>query len=243
MGGVTAALLAREGLIGPLTALDGAAGFFHIYLGGQPARLREILLDRGKWFSAATSIKPWPCCRLSHPYVAVALALRERGMDASIERIVIAVNASAAKLCRPLAERCAPQTLQDAKYSIPFMVTFALMHGAPGLRSLNAAALDDPTVLALAARIDIDECLPDEPGHPPAEIELIAAGRCIAGPAAPSFELDEGGARSKFLDCLAYAGSSPADAAARWDLLAGFDRLAPGQWWSALQQPVAAPLP
>lgn len=239
MGGVTAALLARAGLIGPATALDGAAGFFHIYLGGQPARLREVLLDSSEWVSAATSIKPWPCCRLSHPYVAVALALRERRTEVPIERIVVAVNASAAKLCRPLAERCAPQTLQDAKYSIPFMVAFTLVHGAPGLRSLNAAALRDPAVLALAARIEIDERLPDGPGHPPAEIELVAGGQRIAGPTGLSFELDGEGIRAKFLDCLAYAGAPSADAAARWDRVAGFEGLAPGEWWNALRSPVA----
>lgn len=217
MGGVQAALLSRAGVTGPETALDGAAGMFRIYFGGaQPAR--AALLEETGWTWLATEVKPWPSCRLSHPYVAAALALRERLGGPPRGRATVAVNASAAKLCRPLEQRRRPQTLQDAKYSIPFMTAFALVHGRVDLATLGPQAVRDPAVLDLAARIEVIETLPDKPGHPPAEITAETPGGPVTVRRDAAPVPDAEGVRAKFLDCLRHAGLG-ADAAAIWDRL------------------------
>jgi 2-methylcitrate dehydratase PrpD len=220
MGGVQAALLARAGVTGPETALDGAAGMFRIYLGGSPSdALRARLLETPGWTWLATEVKPWPSCRLSHPYVAAALALRERLGGAPKEgRITVAVNASAAKLCHPIEGRRVPETLQDAKYSIPFMTAFTLAHGRVDLETLGPQITRDAAALALAQRIDIVETMPDKPGHPPAEIAAQGAeGRVtVRRTAAPV--LDAAGVRAKFEDCLRHVGHG-ATAATLWDRL------------------------
>lgn len=222
-GGLQAALLARHGIIGPATALDGAAGLFRIYLGTEPEpQAIEALLDEHAWQFRDTQLKPWPSCRLSHPYVAAALAIRDRMAEAPVERIVVHVNASAAKLCRPLEARRRPSTLQDAKYSLPFMTAFALARGAVSLENLTEDALQDPVVLELAARIEIAETLPDGPGSPPAVIELRSAGRTLRSPEPLRFEVSEAQARVKFLACLSYAGLAN-DAPALLERLLGFD--------------------
>jgi 2-methylcitrate dehydratase PrpD len=101
MGGTHASLLARAGIVGPATALDGAAGLFKLYLGGAPRPVRiGALLDNTHWRFADTQTKPWPSCRLSHPYVAVALALRAQLGGSTPERVLVKVNGSASKLCR-----------------------------------------------------------------------------------------------------------------------------------------------
>ena len=88
MGGVTAALLAKAGVRGPESALDGAASLFRIYLETPPgAAQRALLLAPEGWQFAATRIKPWPSCRLSHPYVSAALGLRAQLQGAGIERL------------------------------------------------------------------------------------------------------------------------------------------------------------
>jgi len=217
-GGVQAALLAREGLIGPEGALDGTAGLFPIYLGGQlSATQRAELLDMSVWHFRDVALKPWPSCRLSHPYIAVALAARDQVNAQPAATIRLAVNASAARLCRPLEQRRVPRTLQDAKYSIPFMTAFTLLHGAPSLNTLNDDALGDPGVLAIAARIELDENLPDNPGHPQAVLTLDADG---PAPRAYHFDasglqVDETAAFGKFASCLEYAGLS-AEASSVW---------------------------
>jgi 2-methylcitrate dehydratase PrpD len=206
MGGVQATLLARAGVTGPEGALDGAAGLFRLYLGNQAPP--PALLDPEGWEWLATQVKPWPTCRLSHPYVAAALALREQLGGPPQERVTVAVNASAAKLCRPLAQRREPETLQDAKYSIPFVTAFALAHGRVDLASMGAEAMHDPAARELAARIDIIETLPDKPGHPPAEI--TADGLTLCRTTAPV--LGEAGIRDKVLGCLRHAGRNDATA-------------------------------
>jgi 2-methylcitrate dehydratase PrpD len=221
-GGVQACLLARAGMKGPEGAFDGAAGLFPVYLGAQPtASQRELLLDTGRWETQAIELKPWPSCRLSHPYVAAALALRETCGDAQPRCIEVHVNASAAKLCRPLEDRRRPTTMQDAKYSIPWMVAFAFVHGRVDLATLSDAALTDERVLAVACRVEVLETLPDRPGHPPARVRLQAQdGRWWDSPQDIEVpRLDEAGALAKFRHCLAHAGAGADRAAALWDRL------------------------
>jgi len=218
MGGVQAALLARAGVAGPEGALDGPAGLFRLYLGGAAPDL-DSLLDPDGWEWLATEVKPWPSCRLSHPYIAAAFAVREAIGGAPEGPVTVAVNGSAAKLCHPLPQRRRPATLQDAKYSIPFMTAFALAHGRADLEALGPDVMQDAAALALAARIDIVETLPDRPGHPPAEITV----RTPQGPLSVRRDgvpvPDAAAVRAKGLDCLREAGHG-ADAAAIWDGIA-----------------------
>jgi len=227
MGGVQACLLARAGISGPEGAFDGDAGLFRLYLGGPPtAEQAAVLLDPGMWHFTGTQLKPWPCCRLSHPYVAAALALRAQSSGAVPVRVEAAVNASAAKLCRPLAQRRRPTTLQDAKYSIPWMIAFTLVHGRVDLTTLSETALADAAVLAVAQRVEVVENLPDRPGHPPARIRLEAAdGRQWESPPAVAVgSLGPEAAARKFSDCLSPAGATRPESDALWSRLMAFDR-------------------
>lgn len=226
MGGVQACLLARAGITGPEGALDGAAGLFRLYLGGPPStRQRALLLDPLTWHFTATQLKPWPSCRLSHPYVAAALSVREQCGGARIARVEAAVNASAARLCHPPERRRRPATLQDAKYSIPWMIAFTLIHGRADLQVLNEAALHDAAVLDMAQRVAVVESLPDRPGHPPARIRLEAVdGR--AWESLPELAIDgmtEDTAFGKFSACLAHAGAQPSESEALWSRLMAMD--------------------
>lgn len=223
MGGVTAALLSKAGVAGPESALDGAASLFRIYLEGPPsAEQVALLLDPDGWQFQATCIKPWPSCRLSHPYVSAALALREQLRGAGVRSMVVAVNASAAKLCAPLADRRRPRTLQDAKYSVPYMTAFTLVHGAVDLTSLHLDGLSDPTVLAVADTIEIAEVLPDKPGHPPAEIHAVTTDGREFWVEVRDFDLSDDGVRTKFDACLRYAGRAQ-QADALWQCLQTLD--------------------
>ncbi len=216
MGGVQAALLARAGLVGPASALDGAANLFAIYLGGAlSAHQIERLLAPSAFEFEATQIKPWPCCRLSHPYVSAALAVREAWHGVPLQRIVVGVNPSADKLCRPLEGRCRPLTLQDAKYSIPYMTALTLVRGAVDLSGMGPEVLHDPLVHAMADLIEIDASLPDNPGHPPAVVRLHTRSGQVFSARAGAFDLEEEGVRLKFEACMAHAGRGH-DAAEAW---------------------------
>lgn len=228
MGGVQACLLARAGIRGPEGSLDGVAGLFPTYLGGRlTLAQREVLLASDAWLSNDIQLKPWPCCRISQPYVAAAFALRAASGGAEPVHIEAQVNASAAKLCRPLAQRRRPETLQDAKYSIPWMIAFALVHGRVDLATLNDAALADPRVPELAGVIEVVENLPDRPGHPPARLRMETVdGRWFDSP--PQLTGLDGmgvdGAQRKFADCLAHGGVVAERAQALWTRLMALDQ-------------------
>ncbi|MFJ1255429.1 MmgE/PrpD family protein [Cupriavidus sp. CuC1] len=209
MGGVQAALMAQAGVAGPETALDGRAGLFPLYLGAPlGATATERVLRRGAWAFSATEVKRWPSCRLSQPYIAAACTLRPRIADlANIRDIKVSINASAAKLCEPLDQRRRPLTLHDAKYSIPFMVAFALTHEEVGLHTLTESCLGDPAILSLTDRISLDPSLPDNPGHPPARIAVRTVdGTRIVSESVTSLALSEEALYAKFAGCLALAG-------------------------------------
>lgn len=224
MGGVEAALLARSGVLGPESALDGEANLFRIYLGRDlPASAIDALLDDTGWLVNEIDIKLWPSCRLSHPYIAAALAVRRRIDGAPIERVVAVVNPSAAKLCKPLERRRRPETLQDAKYSIPYMIAFALARGIVDLSSLDDAALRDPAILELASRVDIDESLPDTAGQPPGEIVVRTTTGEHTGTSDRELRVTEAMIKAKFMACLDYAGRGDA-AQALWERLLDEDQ-------------------
>lgn len=217
-GGLQAALLAKSGLLGPTTPLDGEAGIFPLYLGMKPTPQDiEKLLSPAGWVWEETSIKPWPCCRSSHPYVSVALALRKRVAGRAIEHVIVAVNARAGLLCRPLEERRRPTTLADAKYSIPFMVAFALAKGRVDIVSLDDDRIKDADALALAKLVEVVETLPDLPGPAPAQITVaLADGAEITERLEGDLTLLPEQVRDKFAACMDYAGLGPR-AEALWE--------------------------
>lgn len=218
-GGVQSAIMAANGLSGPASAFDGAAGLFQIYFGEalSTEQQAEILAPSG-WVFSETEVKPWPSCRLSHPYVSECLALRA-GLDiSSIDRVVVSVNESANKLCQPLDQRVRPRTLADAKYSIPFMVAYTLVTGAVDLANLTEGALNDRRVLALAEKIRIDHSLPDCQGHPPAKIEVISGSVSVRSPQVLPASLGRLGIQTKFSECLQFSQCGCAEIKRLWEI-------------------------
>lgn len=212
MGGVQAAFLAREGVTAPSSSLDGPTGFFPVYFGKNLSEgSRKLLLDSESWMFSDTSIKLFPSCRYSHPFIHSALLLRDKVDAADIEKIIIGVNETADMLCRPLAERCSPNTLQDAKFSIPFMVAFAFVHGKVDLTNLTIEALKDPAVLRLTKRISVERTQQDHPGLPPGDIRVFSATEEHHFIQILDSQVPLSDAKNKFIQCVSFAGIDDAE--------------------------------
>lgn len=152
---LTAALLAREGVAGFETPLEGKSGFYALYAGGHfaPDDLTEGL-GQHHW-GAELTFKPWPSCRGTHPFIEMALDLMaQHGFAADdIASVEVSVDDVQAMLVEPLERKQAPDVAIDAKFSIPFTTALALVRGVVRLDSFGPESLGDPLVLGMAAKV------------------------------------------------------------------------------------------
>src|SRR5258705_8395012 len=91
-----------------------------------------------------------------HPYIACARRLAQRGIDVARIRSIDCETAEGIvhRLWEPLAVKRAPPSAYGAKFSIPFCVAYALVHGAVGLEAFTEESARDPTLLAIAEKVD-----------------------------------------------------------------------------------------
>jgi 2-methylcitrate dehydratase PrpD len=153
--GVLAAALARGGVPGPATILEGRFGLYRTFLDTDPDVRPFDTLGR-EWEILKVGYKPYPCCHLNHAYLDCALELRSApGVTAeAIERIECRVPAGEVPIiCEPVDAKRRPRSSYDAQFSLPFSVASAFVDGAVGLDTYAPQRLNDPSVLALAARV------------------------------------------------------------------------------------------
>ena len=219
--GITAALMAREGVVGDITAFEGRFGLFNAFFRGDYDRAR-LFDGLGTQFAAAdVSIKPWPSARETHATIHCALEMRgAHGIAASeIEEIVLTVGRPNLEFCEPGAERRRPKRRMDGLSSLPFAVAVAFVRGRVGLESYSDAALRDEAVLALAQRIrwTLDERITEGTIEGGRILVRLRDGRELRGEARHGFghpgePLPDDVRRAKFEDCVAVTGRKIAPA-------------------------------
>ncbi len=160
--GLSAALLARHGMSGPPTALEGRFGVFQAFLSGQfdPAPITEGLGER--WELPGIFFKPYPANHYTHAGIDAALAIRRRlgglvEVD-QIERIDLGCAASPLRtIGEPRDEKIRPRSGYHAQFSGPFTLAAALLGGGGGLGvyfdDFSDAMARDPARLALAEKV------------------------------------------------------------------------------------------
>jgi 2-methylcitrate dehydratase PrpD len=162
---ITAATLAKHGYTGPRQAYEGRFGLYASHL-GKPldAADRELATEGlgSTWQIDEVAIKPVPACHFTHAVADAAVALhREHGFSIdsldSIKHVVAKVPRDTVEIvCEPVAPKRKPVSSYDAQFSVPYIVATALLKGRFTLDELEPAALADPAVLALAARVDYE---------------------------------------------------------------------------------------
>jgi 2-methylcitrate dehydratase PrpD len=213
--GLVAAELARRGITGPASALEGEFGLLGAQLGAPvaPDRLTGGLGRR--WEVSNTGFKPYPCNVYTHSAIDAARAALDRHGPVDPVAVthieVTAPGPVAAVVGAPIARKRRPQSSHEARFSIPFVVARTLLGAAgtagPGPEDFADAALNCPATLALAGRTDVvaDPALErDFPRRVPCRIVLNTdAGRLTAEVATARGSRDtplgEDDLRAKFL--------------------------------------------
>jgi 2-methylcitrate dehydratase PrpD len=153
--GMRAALLGRAGFIGPRTVFEGVHGFYHGFANTTAGDYDAIIGDFGqRWVTETLAFKPYPCGTMTHPYIDCARRLAARVKADDIAEIVCEVGEGTVhRLWEPLAAKQRPANGYAGKFSTPYCIAAGFVRGNVGLSDFSDAAVRDPAVVALAAKV------------------------------------------------------------------------------------------
>jgi 2-methylcitrate dehydratase PrpD len=154
--GIRAASLAQAGFVGPRTVFEGVHGLFHGFAHTTEGDYDALSGDFGsRWVTDTLAFKPYPCGTMAQPYIDCARRLAARGVRAEdISAIVCEVaEGTVHRLWEPLADKQRPRNGYAAKFAVPYLLATGFVHGGVGLSAFTEAAIRDPQVLALAAKV------------------------------------------------------------------------------------------
>lgn len=105
------------------------------------------------WHLRDVYVKPFPCCRWSHPAIqaALELSLADTFDPGSVAGVRVRTFAAAAALSRR-----PPRTTEEAQYSLTWPVAVALWRGGFGVDDVLEPALSDEAVARLAALVEVE---------------------------------------------------------------------------------------
>jgi aconitate decarboxylase len=154
--GIVAAALARRGITGPHECFTGPFGYYALYEGGNYDQ-SALLGDLGMRYEVLNiSQKPYPCGRLTHGAVELALALhRDQAIHTDdIAQITVAASPFVQRLVgRPFAP--ARGNPLDARLSLPFTVANALLRGRMDIGDAEGSSLADSALHTLAQKVTV----------------------------------------------------------------------------------------
>jgi 2-methylcitrate dehydratase PrpD len=158
--GIAAAFLARAGVTGPATVIEGRFGLFESHLQDKAAARDFTRITKGlgaHWESRNASFKPFPAAHVIHPYIDAMLHLKRRhAIDPDqVDRIHCPVAAYIVPIvCEPLAEKRRPRSDSHGRVSLQYTLAEALVRGRIGKDAYGAESLSDPRILRLADVVD-----------------------------------------------------------------------------------------
>jgi 2-methylcitrate dehydratase PrpD len=211
--GVLAAMLGKRGFTSSPIALEARTGYFATFGRGFETT-QEPFKDFGSRHDLVDGryrIKPYPCGGLTHTAIEAALDLREHvGTRLSdIKGIHCFITRNAAQR----AGAVYPATIENAKFSVAYLVPYALVHGAPKIAAFTNNALQDERVKALAKTVtaSVDPDLGPGTDDSPARIRVtmmdgqVFEQRKDFGSGSNKNPMTQAQIEGKFFDCAAQA--------------------------------------
>ena len=185
--GVAAARIAAGGARVDLERVAaGTAGFADAFGASFESSGEEVAVEQN-W------IKAYPCCLQTHGAIETALLLREHeGEPVAASQAAIEVRVHPLSLqAAPVIE---PADGLEAKFSIPYLTAFALLHGAPRVESFESV---EPAAAELAAKVAVtsDDSLLESEAR--LAVDGTEAFRVEAALGSPQRPMDEGALAAK----------------------------------------------
>jgi 2-methylcitrate dehydratase PrpD len=151
--GVVAAELARAGMTGPATILEGPYGFFRAYADAPdaPEKLRELLGGLGReWYLPEMAIKQYPCCHYIQPFLECLDRLIGQGLDPRAVRELCCEVPRGEEflICEPWARKLNPGSAYEAKFSLPYALAALMVDRRIAVETFEGPARSDLTAAA-----------------------------------------------------------------------------------------------
>ena len=150
--GVSAALIAKEGVTGSLDVLEGEVGFGRA-MGDAPDWPRALATLGSDFHIARMTFKNHTCC--GHAFAAIdgALALQAKMNLRPSEMESISVRTYRAGV--EVAHYEEPRSAAEARFSLKYVVATALTHGSVRLAAFTPERINDPDTRKLMRRIEV----------------------------------------------------------------------------------------
>jgi 2-methylcitrate dehydratase PrpD len=213
-GGLTAALMAEKNITGAKNCLEGECGLYPVYHQGKYSR--EALTDGlGKVFKGMNvQAKPYPCCKGTHDFADVTLALVNKYnlKAADVQEITVYAHGQA-NLSLPLEVKSHPRNLVDSQFSIPWAVAVAISRKRVGIGDFTDEAIRSRDILDVTSKIklDMEPSADAEKGQGPVKVSVkTKKGEVLLG----RLDIAQGGKgelapfstyERKFKDCASYS--------------------------------------
>jgi 2-methylcitrate dehydratase PrpD len=158
-GGIQAAMLAAKGVTGARNSMEGVQGFYYVYHGNCYSR-EALVGELGKRFESENiSIKPYPCCRGTHPTIDATLILVNEN-DIPAEKVdsikIWAGRGTLDLLALPLEVKAKPRNFVDSQFSLVWGCATAIVKKRVTLSSYTETAIKEKDVLDMAAKISVE---------------------------------------------------------------------------------------
>jgi 2-methylcitrate dehydratase PrpD len=157
--GITAALLAKEGFLGPRAVLEGEWGLYAVLLAGDEAAVHtvDVVDELGRtWLLPETTYKPYSCGAWNHSSMdAVMAIMRSEKLDhEDLARIDISVPMECVPIvCEPRHAKIHPASPYHMKFSLPYSVAIVAVLGHAGVNDYTPEVLANDRIADLATRI------------------------------------------------------------------------------------------
>lgn len=205
--GILAADLAKLKFSGPSRILEGKQGMFLATCpDADPSAVVNSSYDA--WELTQTSIKPWPCCRHTHPAIDAALEISSQ-ISSQIQQVIIRTYQAAIDVCN----RPNPENEYEARFSLQHCVAVALNKGRIDFGSFEKSEQNKSVTTRKKISVELSASMEESyPNNWGCELEvttkqgqIICVSRvdCIGDPELP---LSQSKMKEKAKTLLTYAG-------------------------------------
>jgi 2-methylcitrate dehydratase PrpD len=218
--GILAAFMVKKGIrTGDRDIVEGEHGLYDHFHHGRYDR--ETLMGGlgQRYLGVDITIKPYPSCRITHSFIAAALALANENdlRPDQIVEIKVIGNDIGYSLCTPVEEKSQPQTPVVSQFSPPWCVAAAIVRKKVTIGEFTEEAIKDPIILEVARKIKVEND-PGVTGSLGAKVTVMTRGKAYTRhvefpPGGPQNQLTFADCANKFRDCASYSSGPLTQAA------------------------------